>query len=71
MGKEGELMKKQAERWEIVLKFSTLIDFLSLHKLVQDGRYIRDGDHGAASAESGDRDWDWRQLCGLWPQGRK
>ena len=71
MGKEGELMKKQAERWEIVLKFSTLIDFLSLHKLVQDGRYIRDGDRGAAPAESGDRDWDWRQLCGLWPQGRK
>ena len=64
-------MKKQAERWEIVLKFSTLIDFLSLHKIVQDGRYIRDGYCGAAPAESGDRDWDWRQLCGLRPQGRK
>ena len=71
MGKEGELMKKQAERWEIVLKFSTLIDFLSLHKIVQDGRYIRDGDCGAAPAESGDWYRDWRQLCGLRPQGRK
>ena len=49
----------------------TLIDIISLHKIVQDGRYIRDGDRGAAPAESGDRDWDWRQLCGLWPQGRK